>query len=126
MPCSLVAVPIMGISCDSTGSLASPGNQPSPAQEPAAAASCEAGGNFAPGQLVSPQGGDSLAVSGSLWWSASNWRNRISVPLSFAVPASACNVVGNSNALDIYGSELMAQATEQWAPHFCLDSTLLT
>ena len=65
-----------------------------------------------------------LAVSGSLWWSASNWRNRISVPLTFAVPDNACDVVSSSNDVDIYGSELLIQATGQWAPHFCLNPKL--
>jgi hypothetical protein len=121
--CSLVAVPIMGISCDPTG-LFDPADAPPASEEPAAAAACEAGPNYAPGQLVVPSGGESLAVSGSLWYSASNWRNRISVPLNFAVPASACAVVSSSNALDIYGSELMIQATSQWEPSFCLNPSL--
>jgi len=124
VPCSLVAVPIMGISCDSTGSLLAAADRPKSYQQAGVTAACQSTGNFAPGQLVNPQGGEALSVSGSLWWSASNWRNRITVPLSFAIPASACATVSSANALDIYGSELMAQATEQWAPHFCLDPTL--
>ena len=124
VPCSLVAVPVMGVSCDSSGSLLAPADRPKSFQLASVTAACQSTGNFAPGQLVNPQGGEALAVSGSLWWSASNWRNRITVPLSFAIPASACATVSSANALDIYGSELMAQATEQWAPHFCLDSTL--
>ena len=124
VPCSLVAIPIMGISCDPKGSLVPAADQPPANKEAAAAAACQAGGNFAPGQIVAPQGQESLAVSGSLWWSASNWRNRISVPLSFAVPPSACTTGGAQNALDIYGSELMVQATGQWNPYFCLSSSL--
>jgi hypothetical protein len=115
VPCSLVAVPIMGISCS-----------PSVGSAPADLAACEETGAFAPGQLVDPQGQEDLTVSGSLWWSPSNWRNRISVPLTFAVPASACNVVGAKNSVLIYGSELLIQATGQWAPHFCLDPKLFT
>jgi hypothetical protein len=123
--CSLVVIPIMGISCDPTGSLAPHGDQPTAGAQLALATSqCEAGANFSPGQLVNPEGNESLAVSGSLWWSASNWRNRVTVPLSFAVPASACAVVSAKNALDIYGSELMIQATSQWEPAFCLNSSL--
>ena len=124
VPCSLVAVPIMGISCDSSGSLLDPADRPKSYQVSGVSTACQSTGNFAPGQLVNPQGNEALSVSGSLWWSASNWRNRITVPLSFAVPASACATVSSANALDIYGSELMAQATEQWAPHFCLDPGL--
>ena len=121
--CSLVAVPIMGISCDPSIEAGAPVS----AQQIAAdTAGCEATGAFAPGQLVVPQGQEDLAVSGSLWWSASNWRNRISVPLTFATPASACSVVSSKNVVDIYGSELMIQATGQWEPHFCLNSKLFT
>jgi hypothetical protein len=112
--CSLVAVPIMGISCDASVKAASPAD----------ISACEAKGAFAPGQIVHPQGGDNLAVSGSLWWSASNWRNRITVPLTFAVPDNACDVVSSSNDVDVYGSELLIQATGQWAPHFCLNPKL--
>ncbi len=73
---------------------------------------------------MTPQSGDALTVSGSLWWSASNWRNRIVVPLTFAVPDNACSVVHRSNDVDVYGSELLVQATGQWAPHFCLNDKL--
>ncbi|HVW79431.1 MAG TPA: hypothetical protein VHB69_00620 [Mycobacteriales bacterium] len=113
--CSLVAVPVMGISC------AAP-----KAASASDVAACEAKGAFSPGQLAPnpPQGRDDLAVSGSLWWSASNWRNRITVPLSFAVPSNACDVVNSSNDVDVYGSELLIQATDQWAPHFCLNHKL--
>jgi hypothetical protein len=110
--CSLVAIPIMGISCDITATTPAPD-----------ASACEDTGAFTPGQLMPSAGGNELAVSGSLWWSPSNWQNRISVPLSFATPASACSVVSSptQNIIDIYGSELMIQATGQWEPNFCLD-----
>lgn len=108
--CSLVAVPIMGISCDTSA-----------ATPTADVSQCEEAGAFAPGQLMPNAGGGDLTVSGSLWWSASNWQNRITVPLTFAVPASACNLVSANNVIDIYGSELMIQATGQWEPYFCLD-----
>ena len=122
--CSLVAVPIMGISCDASATGLPAADRP-PADELAAdRARCEAKGAFAPGQIVRPLGADDLAVSGSLWWSASNWRNRITVPLTFAVPDNACDVVSSSNDIDVYGSELLIQATGQWAPHFCLNRKL--
>jgi hypothetical protein len=126
VPCSLVAVPIMGISCDPSAARLPPADRPTASELPAATTLCEEKGAFQPGQLVTPQGADDLTVSGSLWWSASNWRNRIVVPLTFAVPASACNVVHSSNTIDLYGSELMIQATQQWAPHFCLDRKLFS
>lgn len=126
VPCSLVAVPIMGISCDPAAKSLPPIDRPTGSAGTLAASECEEKGAFAPGQLVNPQGGDDLTVSGSLWWSASNWRNRIVVPLTFAVPASACNVVNSNSTVDVYGSELLIQATSQWAPHFCLNRNLFS
>jgi hypothetical protein len=122
--CSLVAVPIMGISCDVAAAGLPPADQPTGHEAKAAKKQCEAKGAFSPGQLVHPEGQEDLAVSGSLWWSASNWRNRISVPLTFAVPSNACDVVNSSSDVDVYGSELLIQATGQWAPHFCLNPKL--
>ena len=123
--CSLVAVPIMGISCDVAAAGLPAADQPVPGAEAAAAQTyCAAAGKFAPGQQVVPSNGEDLAVSGGLWWSASNWRNRISVPLSFAPPTNACDIVTNSSPTDLYGSELLTQATTQWAPYFCLSSHL--
>jgi hypothetical protein len=124
--CALVAVPIMGISCDPAGKQLPAKDRPTAAEIKDVTVACEAKGSFSPGQLAPnpPQGRDDLAVSGSLWWSPSNWRNRITVPLSFAVPANACDVVNSSNAIDVYGSELLIQATNQWAPHFCLNRKL--
>src|SRR6202021_148676 len=89
VPCSLVAVPIMGISCDPTAT--------TPSSD---VSQCEEAGAFTPGQLMPNAGGGELAVSGSLWWSPSNWRNRISVPLSFATPDNACSVVSSNNVVD--------------------------
>jgi hypothetical protein len=113
--CALVAVPIMGISCAPTATAGDTANS-----------QCEATGAYAPGQLVNPVGQEDLSVSGSLWWSPSNWDNRITVPLTFAVPADACEVVSSKNAILVYGSELMIQATGQWGPYFCLNSKLFT
>jgi hypothetical protein len=122
--CSLVAVPIEGISCDPAARSLPAKDRPKARQLAAVTAACEAKGAFAPGQTVVPQGSDDVAVSGSLWWSASNWRNRITVPLSFATPADACDVVNSSSSVNVYGSELLSQATGQWLPHFCLNSHL--
>ena len=112
--CSLVAVPVMGISCDA---------DVSPAPTSADLATCEDGGAVSPGTLADGAPGNfpyNLTVSGSLWWSPSNWRNRISVPLSFAQTPSSCPIVSSNNVVDVYGSELMLQATSQWEPYFCL------
>jgi hypothetical protein len=112
--CSLVAVPIMGINCDAAGL--------SPLPTAAQLAQCESTGASAPGSLASdpptPSESD-LTVSGSLWWSASNWQNRIVVPLTFAPLPGSCPVVSNENRILVYGSELMFQATSQWEPEFC-------
>ncbi len=122
--CALVAVPVMGVSCDPDAHGMPHSDRP-PADEIAGDTSqCEATGHYAPGQLGDGAGHEDLAVSGALWWAASNWRNRITVPLTFAQTADVCDLVGASNAVDVYGSELMTQLTEQWAPKFCLSKSL--
>ena len=112
VPCTLVAIPIMGISCDATTSGASAAD----------IASCEYADS------ASGVGGDSGAnrakswsVEGNSWWSASNWNNRISVPLKFAPPANYCSTVSSKPPVLVYGSELMTEAATQWAPVFCTD-----
>jgi hypothetical protein len=123
VPCSLVAVPVMGISCDATASALPAADQPG-AQAADADAACRGTGHYAPGQVVQPTGGEDIAVSGALWWAASNWRNRITVPLQFAPLSNVCDVVAGGTRVDVYGSELLTQATTQWAPTFCLDPKL--
>ena len=120
VPCALVAVPIMGISCN-------PGVQTSPPPGSSDVTACEATGAYAPGSNADTgvyEDGADLAVTGALWWSSSNWRNRITVPLSFAPPPNVCALSGSSanKVIDIYGSEMMIQATSQWDPSFCLNS----
>jgi hypothetical protein len=125
VPCVLVVVPIMGISCDVSGK--APGVAPSdvPAPGPAtdqATKDCAAIGQYKPGELA-PAGlikGDST-VEGKLWWSASNWANRITVPLTFAPPPNLCSIVDPRIPVYLYGSELMSEATDQWSPAFCRD-----
>ncbi len=110
--CSLVIVPIEGISCNAN-----------PVESPPY--SCESMGTFPPGSINT--GGNPYppaeAVTGSYWWSASNWQRHISVPLTFATPADACTQ-NTSAPLQFFGSELMAQATQQWNPYFCLNPKL--
>lgn len=124
VPCSLVAVPIVGISCDANGELLPASSRPAPADAPAAAANCTGSGNFAPGQTLPSQAPGDPAVSGALWWSASNWSNRLSVPLTFAPADNVCSLHGSGAPVDVYGSELLVQATTSWAPYFCLNSHL--
>ena len=112
--CSLVAVPIMGISCDA---------DVSPAPSATDLANCEAGGAVPAGTLADGNPGDfpyNPTVSGGLWWSPSNWRNRITVPLTFAPTQSSCPIVSSNSSIDVYGSESLLQATSQWEPYFCL------
>lgn len=104
--CSLVVIPIMGISCKDQDSL------------------CRKTGIWAPGTLRSDVGdGYDYAVSGDFWWSASNWRNRFSVPLDFAPPPDVCDLLDDRAPVSFYGSELLNQASLQWAPAYCLDET---
>jgi hypothetical protein len=125
VPCSLVAIPIEGISCDDAGSKLPASQQPTGDDLADATSNCETTGNFAPGQLLNNvEESGAAAVDGTLWWSPSNWRNRITFPLHFAPADDVCSIVSKERPLDIYGSELMTQATTQWAPHFCLDSKL--
>jgi len=129
--CSLVVIPIMGISCDAAGSSLPPADRPpSPAAQAAAFAECSQTGNYAPGQIATTSQltghFESVAVSGALWWSASNWRNRIVVPLTFAAPSNVCALVNKSTPVPIFGSYLLLGATQQWAPHFCLNRKLFS
>jgi hypothetical protein len=116
VPCSLVVIPIMGVSCA----------QPLAAGEADTDdTACRTSGDYAPGDQYSASINDP-AVTGDYWWSASNWRNRISVPLQFAESSSVCSVINNGAPLLIYGSPPLAEATEQWAPAFCTDPTKFT
>jgi hypothetical protein len=122
--CALVAVPVMGISCDPRAKGLPAADRPPSDEVSADTKDCEAKGAYKPGTLGDGAGHEDATVSGALWWAASNWRNRITVPLTFAQTSSVCNLVGAGTAVDVYGSELMTQLTEQWAPKFCLSKSL--
>jgi hypothetical protein len=140
VPCSLVAVPIIGLSCDPYGTKASGTNVPSttnPAYDGStlpdetsqteagiAATECEATGTYGAGAPASSTHDPSAAVTGSLWWSPSNWTNRISIPLTFAVSPNICSVVSTKIPVAIYGSVAMNEVAAQWQPKFCTDKTL--
>jgi len=124
VPCTLEVIPIEGISCDTAAAGLPAQDQPQPGiDEPQTTTECLRNGGYKPGTLASAGAGVSdLGVSGALWWSASNWRNRIATPLSFAPEDNVCSsIVTARGSAPIYGSELMIQATNQWAPAFCLD-----
>jgi hypothetical protein len=107
--CSLVVIPIMGLSCTQ--------------KDPAFAAAdrdCRRAGQFLPGTSNFANQGVDATVSPAYWWAASNWRNRFSVPLSFGLPPSACDILDSRAPTPFYGSELLSQAAIQWAPAYCL------
>ncbi|WP_109509000.1 hypothetical protein [Nocardioides speluncae] len=105
VPCSLVVIPIMGLSC----------------VDGADARECRQHGRFPAGSSNFANEGVDAAVSPVYWWARSNWRNRFSVPLTFALPPDACDVLDPRPPVGFYGSELLAQASLQWAPAYCLN-----
>ncbi|KAA1424495.1 hypothetical protein FE697_000745 [Mumia zhuanghuii] len=105
--CSIVVIPIMGISCGRDAA--------TPADE-----ECRKPGQWTAGSSNSASLGVDAAVSPSYWWSESNWKGRFSVPLSFGLPPDACNVLDSRAPVAFYGSELLSQAALQWAPAYCL------
>jgi len=118
--CSLVAIPIMGISCDLAAKDVAAGDRPTARQLAVAGPACEATGTGTPG---GPRFGGTpdIAVTGAEWFVESNWRNRITVPLDFAPLSNVCDVLSAKAGVDVYGSELVASLTTQWRPRFCLD-----
>ncbi|MXG91745.1 hypothetical protein [Nocardioides flavescens] len=108
--CSIVVIPINGISCDAPAIPASVSDS-----------ACRKGGQFAPGTSNFANQGVDQAVSPALWWSASNWANRLSIPITMGLPPDTCDVLDPRPPTGFYGSELMAQAGLQWSPAYCLD-----
>jgi hypothetical protein len=126
VPCALAIIPIIGISCDPSGDSLPPADRPPTDSAAAALQLCTNTGNFPPGSMApfGTLGQDALAVSGQLWWSASNWRNRILVPLKFSPQLPACSLASASAPVPITGSYLLVEAMQQWTPHFCLNKKL--
>ncbi|WP_309648525.1 hypothetical protein [Nocardioides sp.] len=108
--CSIVVIPINGLSCDL------PSSPPTSADT-----ACRKGGRFLPGSSNFGNEGVDQAVSPALWWSASNWKNRFSIPITFGLPPDTCDVLDPRAPTGFYGSELLAQAALQWSPAYCLD-----
>ncbi|MEP9363774.1 hypothetical protein ABLE68_12470 [Nocardioides sp. CN2-186] len=107
--CTIVVIPIAGLSCD----------QPSDPMTRADQA-CRKGGRFTPGSSNFANEGVDQAVSPALWWSASNWKNRFSIPITFGLPPDTCDILDPRAPTGFYGSELLAQAALQWSPAYCL------
>lgn len=102
--CSIVVIPIEGLSCQDNHR------------------ECQRSGQFAPGSSNFASLGVDSAVSPLYWWSASNWRNRISFPLTLGTPPNVCDILDSRAPTAFYGSELMSQAALQWAPAYCLNA----
>ncbi|WP_232680561.1 hypothetical protein [Nocardioides sp. R-C-SC26] len=109
--CSIVVVPIVGLSCDTPSTPISIADR-----------ACRKLGRFAPGSSNFANEGVDQAVSPALWWSESNWRNRFSIPITFGLPPDTCDVLDTRPPTGFYGSELLAQAALQWSPAYCLDT----
>lgn len=110
--CSVVVIPIVGLSCDRPSEPMTRSDQ-----------ACRKGGRFPAGSSNFANEGVDQAVSPALWWSASNWKNRFSIPITFGLPPDACDVLDPRPPTGFYGSELLAQAALQWAPAYCLDKS---
>jgi hypothetical protein len=108
--CSIVVIPIAGLSC------AQPSDPMTRADQ-----ACRKGGRFTPGSSNFANDGVDQAVSPALWWSASNWKNRFSIPITFGLPPNTCDILDPRPPTGFYGSELLAQAALQWSPAYCLD-----
>ncbi len=108
--CSIVVIPIVGLSCDQPQTPMTRSDQ-----------ACRKGGRFPPGSSNFANEGVDQAVSPALWWSASNWKNRFTIPITFGLPPDACDVLDPRPPTGFYGSELLAQAALQWAPAYCLE-----
>ena len=108
--CSIVVIPINGLSCDQ------PASPPTSADQ-----ACRRGGQFPPGSSNFSGQGVDQAVSPSLWWSATNWRNRFSIPITFGLPPDTCDVLDPRAPTGFYGSELLSEAALQWSPAYCLN-----
>ena len=130
--CALVAVPIVGVSCDTWGTKLPAGAQTTASGDPltesqltTADTTCRRTGAYEPG---APRASDTTdqAVRGNLWWSASNWRNRITVPLDFAATGDVCDAVSKQAPLEIMGSVVVNELTASWRPTFCTTKDLFT
>lgn len=109
-PCTIEVIPIAGLSCDQPSSPMSISDK-----------ACRKGGRFPAGSSNFANDGVDQAVSPSLWWSPSNWKNRFSIPITFGLPPDTCDVLDPRAPTGFYGSELLAQAALQWAPAYCLN-----
>lgn len=105
--CSLVVIPIEGISCSSADEK-----------------NCNKTGYYDAGEPFDGITDGEMAVSPKLWWSPSNWDNRYVFPLTMAPAPSVCSLSTTAGKpVPFYGSELLSQAALQWTPAYCLNSS---
>ncbi|HWI43037.1 MAG TPA: hypothetical protein VNS81_05420 [Nocardioides sp.] len=131
--CALVAVPIVGLSCDAWGTklpagtvqTTKAGAELTEDQKASADATCRKSGSYTAGEPATGRSTDQ-PVRGNLWWSASNWRNRITVPLSFAPTAEVCASVSKEKPVELMGSVVLNELTASWRPRFCTTKGLFT
>lgn len=99
--CAIVVIPVMGISCLD------------------ADPTCRGDGIHEAGSTNFSNLGVDPAVSAKFWWSESNWRNRFTIPIGLAPPPTTCDVLDDRTPVEFYGSELLSEASLQWAPAYC-------
>ena len=91
--CTIVVIPINGLSCDKPA-------EPATIEDEA----CRKGGRFPAGSSNFANEGVDQAVSPALWWSASNWADRLSIPITFGLPPDTCDILDPRPPTGFYGS----------------------
>ena len=81
--CSIVVIPIEGISC---------------ARRSDPRRACRRAASSSRARATSPTRASTRPSRRLLWWSASNWRNRFSIPITFGLPPDACDVLDDRAA----------------------------
>jgi hypothetical protein len=99
--CTLVVVPILKAACarPTTG--------------------CAAAPKFPVGSGTDD--GPNPYMTTGTWWLGTNWKNRLSVPITMAPPDDVCDRGDNRSPVSVAGSELDSVLMRYWVPAFCLD-----
>ncbi len=123
--CSLVAVPIMGISCDVSANGLPTADRPPASQAERGEVTCarpRARSNRARSSLrnskMTSRSAEACGGARPTGETGSPCRSRSRFRATRATSSMP------SNDVDVFGSELLIQATGQWAPHFCLNPKL--
>ena len=122
--CSLVAVPVVGVSCDPYGTKLPAADRPTEEDALEAASWCSREDAYSAGENHTDAKDTNLATAGALWWAPSNWDHRFTVPLKFAVSGSICDIIGGEKPQPLYGSVVLNELTASWGPKFCTDKGL--